>query len=150
MGWGGQRGMVDTSRSSVWVDSGGRTRQTILRGNATLAPVEAALITVSNADTQRCWEGPTQVNATPATTNATYPTVADYAVLIYQDAGGDLVYITLVAPQSSIFMADQETVNPAAIAAVSTAVIGLVTTGGGGVVTAYVGGFRRRSGREYQ
>lgn len=148
--------MADQTRSSVWVDFNGRTRQTIVRGQdslivpGSLAAVEAALKAVSNADTQRCWQGPTQINGAPAPVAAVYQSVADYAVLVYQDAANELVYITLVAPQAGIFMTDGETVDPPAIAGVSAAVIGTVLTGGGGLVTAYVGGFRRRSGREYQ
>jgi len=142
--------LADTTRSSIWVDAFGRSRQTIVRGNASLASVEAALLAVSNADTQRCWEGPTQVNPAPSPVAADYQNVADYAVLVYQDASGDLVYITVPAPQSTIFMADGETVDPPAIAGVSAAVIGTVFTAGGSLVTAYVGGFRRRSGKEYQ
>jgi hypothetical protein len=143
--------MADTSRSTVWVDVNGRTRQTILRGNATLAGVQAALAAISYAVPQRVWEGPTSFPAGTAVPG-TYQNVADYAQLVYQDAGGDLVYITLPACAAAIFLADGETVDPAnaAIAALNAAVIGTVLTAAGGVVTAYVGGFRRRSGREYQ
>jgi len=142
--------VADITRSTIWVDFNGRTRQTILRGQFPLDGVELALISVSNADKQRSWEGLTVVNGSPAPTAATYQNVADYAQLVYQDAGGELVYVTLPSPQESIFLADQETVDPAAIAAPSAAIIGTVITSAGGVVTAYVGGYRRRSGKEYQ
>lgn len=141
--------MADTTRSCVWVDAAGRTRQTILRGNASLATVEADLLALTNADTQRSWEGPTVLNPSPAPTNATYPNVADYAVLVYTD-GTDLVYVTLVAPQASVFLPDGETVDPVAIATLTGHVIGTITTGSGAAVTGFVGGFRRRSGKEYQ
>lgn len=141
--------MTDTSRSTIWIDANGRTRQTILRGNASLATVESDLLALSNADTQRSWEGPTAVNPAPAPVAATYQNVADYAVLVYTD-GTDLVYITLVAPQASIFLADGETVDPTAIAVLTGHVVGTVLTGSGSAVTSFVGGFRRRAGREYQ
>lgn len=141
--------MVDTGRSVIWVDAGGRTRQTLLRGNASLATVQADLLALSNAALQREFEGPVTVNGSPTPANSAYPNVADYAVLVYTD-GTDLVYITLPAPQSAIFLADGETVDPTAIAVLTGHVIGTVTTASGSAVTSYVGGFRRRSGREYQ
>lgn len=142
--------MADTTRSTIWVDVNGKTRQTIVRGNAPLAAVALALAGKSNADFQRDWEGPTVVNAAPLPINATYTSVNDYATLVFTTAAGNLVYITLPAPQSSIFMADQETVDPVAIATIIAAVVGTVLDGTGTVVTAFVGGYRRSSGREYQ
>lgn len=139
-----------TKRSSVYVDAQGRTRQCILTGNATLASVEAALIAVSNADVHDSWEGADVINGAPAPTAAIYEGVADYVPLTYSDASGNLVYITLVAPQSGIFLPDGETVNPAAIAALSAAIIGTVLTGAGLPATTFIGGTRRRSMREYQ
>lgn len=141
---------ADTTRSTIWVDSSGKTRQTILRGNATLAPVALALAGQSNGDFQRDWEGATVVNPAPAPINATYNSVNDYASLVFTTAAGNLVYVTLPCPVSTIFLADQETVDPVAIATIIAAVVGTVIDGSGAVVTAFVGGFRRSSGREYQ
>lgn len=142
--------MADTTRSTIWVDVNGKTRQTIVRGNAGLAAVALALAGKSNADFQRDWEGATIVNAAPAPINALYTSVNDYAALVFTTAAGTLVYVTLPAPQSAVFQADQETVNPVAIATVIAAVVGTVLDGSGNVVTAFVGGYRRSSGREYQ
>lgn len=141
--------MADTTRSVVWVDAAGRTRQTILRGNASLGSIAGQLRALSNADRQREWEGGTVINAAPAPVTAAYPGVQDYAVLVYQDGAGDLVQVTLPAPVAAIFLPDGSTVNPPAIAGLNGAVVGTLLTGAGNVVTAYVGGFRRRAGKEY-
>jgi hypothetical protein len=142
-------------RSIIWVDSQGRTRQTLLTGNApggglSLANVEAQLLLLSNADWQTDFEGALGVNGAPAPVAAQYPTVSDYAALVYTDAVGSLTYLTLPAPQAGIFLADGETVNPAALAALNAAVIGEILTSGGGAVTAYISGVRRKILKEYQ
>lgn len=139
-----------TRRSIVWVDANGSTRQSLVRGNATLAGVQAALIAVSNADYQSQFEGTEHVNGAPAPISATYQPVGDYVPLVYSTAGGDLVYVTLPSPQAAIFLADQETVNPAAIAAVTAAIVGTVVDAAGNAVVAFVGGVRRARLKEYQ
>ena len=142
--------MVDTTRSTIWIDAAGKTRQTILRGSATLAPVALALAGSSNADFQRDWEGLTIVNGAPAPINAQYNSVNDYATLVYATAAGNLVYVTLPAPVAAVFLSDQETVDPVAIATITAAVIATVIDASASPVTAFVGGYRRSSGREYQ
>lgn len=141
---------TDTTRSTIWTDAAGKTRQTIVRGNATLAAVLLALAAKSNGDFQRDWEGATIVNPAPAPVNATYNSVNDYAQLVFATGAGNLVYVTLPCPVSSIFMADQETVDPVAIATIIAAVTGTVIDGSGSPVASFIGGYRRSSGREYQ
>lgn len=142
--------MADQEQTTIWVDANGRTRATYIRTAAGAATIVADLVALSHADWQRSWAGDVLVNGAPSTSTGDYQNVADYAVLVYQTAVGTQVYLTLVAPQSGIFLADQETVDPTAIAVLNTDVIGSLEDGAGNVVTAYVGGFRRRSGREYQ
>lgn len=132
------------------MDASGHTRQTILRGNASLATVTTDLLALSRADWQRCWEGATVINGAPAPTTGDYQTADDYAVLVYADGSGNQVYITLPAPNSSIFLADQETVDSVAIATLTANVTGTILTGAGLAVTTYIGGFRRKKLKEYQ
>lgn len=142
--------MADNFRSMVWVDANGNTRQTLLRGNASLGSVSVALLAHSYADWLLCFEGPTVQNMSPAPTTGAYQNVGDYAVLVYTDGSGNNVYVTLPAPQSSIFLADQFTVDDTQIATIDAAVIGTVLSGAGSPVTAFVAGFRRAKLREYQ
>jgi hypothetical protein len=142
-------------RSVVWNDAQGRTRQTILRGQEsviivpTLATVASDLQSLSNGAIQTAWEGDEQASVGTAV-NAQYPVVSDYAVLVYADANGNKIYITLPAPQASVFLADGETVDPAAIATLSGDVIGLIVTNANMPVVTFIGGFRRKNLQEYQ
>ncbi len=132
----------------VWVDANGFTRLTLVNGNATLSGVETALIGSSNADVLNSTEAALTVNM-PAPAGGTYRTVGDVAILTFTD-GTDLVNVTLPAPQSTIFLADQETVDITQIGAIIAAVVGTVQTAAGGVVTAYVAGTREaKKGESY-
>jgi hypothetical protein len=142
--------MADLTRSTIYVDVTGRTRQTIVRGNATLAAVQAAVLGVSNADYQKAWEGSTIINGAPIPLPSQYQSVPDAAVLTFATALPSLVYLTIPAPQAAIFLADQETVDPTKIAVLAAAVIGTVIDSSGNVVTSYIGGVRRRQSKEYQ
>lgn len=132
----------------VFVDANGHTRLTLVNSTAGAAGVQAALLAVSNADILNSEDAALTVNGAPAGVAAVYQDVSDSAALYFQDAAGNLTTVQLVAPQAGIFMADGETVNPAAIAALIAAVVGTVITPAGGLVTAYVGGARRKTQRE--
>jgi len=133
----------------VWIDANGFTRLTLVNGTSPLSGVQSALLAKSNADVLNAVENTISL-FTPAPPGGTYRTVGDAAILTFQDAGGNLVDITLPAPDSSIFFADQETVDSSQITAIIAAVVGTVDTASGGVVTAFVGGTRRtRKGESY-
>lgn len=137
------------AQTTIWVDANGRTRATYVNSTAGSGGIQGQIGLISNASVQRAWNG-TVSTPVPTPVTGDYQNVADYAQLVFQTAAGDLVYLTVVAPMAAIFLADQETVNPAAIAALIAACVGTLTDASGNPVTAYVGGFRRRSGREYQ
>jgi len=106
----------------------------------------SSLLAISEADELTSVEGTLTVNSTPAAPGGTYRSVTDEADLWYADASGQLVQVTLPAPDSSIFLSDQETVDPAnaGIVTLNGQVIGLVLTAAGGVVTNFVGGIRSK------
>lgn len=142
-------------RYQVWTDVNGHTRLTLVTTiDPTLlvpdpsGPVVAALAAQSNADFLNDVEGTLNQNASPSPASATYQRVVDCAALTFTDAGGNLVRIQLVAPKSSIFLADQETVDITAIGGILAAVVGTVLTPAGGVVTAFVGGVRQPTTKE--
>jgi hypothetical protein len=133
--------MAAQSRSIVWIDIGGRTRQTVPCATPDNAAIMAALQNHSNAGIQTWFEGPLQV-LTPSPVATDFPDVADLARLTFTDALGSLATLALPAPQSTIFMADSVTVNPSAIADIIAAAVGHLCSAGGGTVTAYVAGTR--------
>ena len=131
-------------RYMVWIDASGATRLTFVNLSASGTGVQTQLMGDSNASVLNAVENTLTVY-TPLSTAAVYPSVADAAILTFQDAGGNLADITLPAPVSSIFLADQVTVDSTMIAAIIAAVVGTVVTASGGLVTAYVAGTRQRS-----
>jgi hypothetical protein len=141
--------VADEHRSIIWIDAGGRTRQTILHSQGSSAAVEAALATKSNAGVQMDWAGVTS-SFVPTPVATPYPAVTDTAQLTFEDGGGLLVYVTLPAPDASIFQTDGETVDPAQIAGIVAAVVGTLCSQSGALVVSYVGGVRRKAAREYQ
>lgn len=139
-------------RYMVWIDANGFTRLTLLNGTGSLigpdlTTVQTTLISSSNADVLNAVENILSVYS-PIPPGTVFRSVADAALLTFQDAGGNLVNVTLPAPLSSIFMADEVTVDPAQIAAIIGAVVGVVVTASGGTVTAYVGGIRAARTKE--
>jgi len=134
--------VMATKRSIVWIDAGGRTRQTIPAGNATLSSIMAQIQAVSNADVLTWFEG-SDNSLSPSPVSATYPDVADAAILVYADGGGLEARLTVPAPLLSIFLADGSTVDPATIVALNAAVIGTLVTASGSAVTTYLSGVRQ-------
>jgi len=134
-------------RQITWVDADGLTRRTQIIGNASTFAVQAALLNMSQADELSDVEGNLTVNPTPTPIGGQYRSVTDFAAIWYSDASGNIVQVTLPAPDASIFLADQETVDPSnsLVAALNTVVLGVVLTASGGVVTNYVGGLRKQS-----
>lgn len=135
-------------RYTVWVDTNGFTRLTLLNSSAGASAVEAAILAQSNADVLNSADSTLTVNGSPSPVAATYQRVADSAGLLFQDAMGEQVIVQLPAPKAAIFLADQVTVDPTAIAVLIAAVVGTVLTGSGNPVTSYVGGTRRPTTRE--
>lgn len=133
--------MATTRRYTIWVDANGATRLTYLTGNATLSSILTQLVALSNADSLNWTEGTLTAGSASPPGN-TYRSVWDSALLTFTDGAGNLTDITLPAPLTSVFKADQETVDPTAITALISAVVGTAVTNAGGVVTAYVAGTR--------
>jgi len=125
----------------VWADTGGRTRATLLDGNATLASVQAALQNHSQADILFYIEGP-QVGSTPAPAGGVFPSVGDTVRLTFTDASGNMLNVVLPAPSANIFLADSVTVDATMIGDIITAVVGTVLSAAGNPATAFVAGLR--------
>lgn len=134
----------------VWVDATGKTRMTIIETAVTNgSAIQAILQGVSNSQCNLEWHG-TKNLAFGVPTPAQYENVQDSADLLYASSvDGSITRLCLPAPHANIFLADQETVDPTAIAVVLGIVTGDLLTGTGQTVDTYLGGTRRRKTIDY-
>lgn len=134
--------MPTQRRTTIWIDAQGKTMAHLLTTAAGGAAVEAEIDAQSNAAVQTSWEGDLIAPAAPSPVAAPYQSVYDAATLVFSTASGAFARISIPAPDSGIFQADGETVNPAVIAALIALVLSDIVTADGDIVTAYVAGFR--------
>lgn len=120
-----------------------RTAQLLGVGMA-LNTITGQIIAVSNADYVTTSTGVLAVNPAFNPLGLQYISVQDAATLVFATAAGTTVSITIPAPQTSIFMADQETVDPSSVAGVVAACIGLLCDSAGNVVASFLAGYRTR------
>lgn len=132
----------------VWVDASGFTRLTLVNTTGGAAGLLPSLFALSNAQYLNAVESALSVNPTPAPVAAQYPNVSDAAVLVFQDAAGNQTSLQVPAPLASTFLADQMTVDPAAVATFTAAAIGTLVTASGLPVVAFIGGVRRTTSKE--
>jgi hypothetical protein len=116
--------------------------------NTNASLIDGALEGISNASIVQSW-GSSPTIIAPSSTAATFLAVDDWVPLTYQAADGSQAVLTLLAPQLGIFLADQVTVDPTAIAVLNGFVIGHLLTGTGQLVTTYQGGVRRKKLVDY-
>lgn len=124
---------------AIWLDFNGVTRQTVLNSTASAAAVLTALQAKSEAEVLNYVESAlsTPIGVAAA---AQYQSVKSAATLLFQTGAGTIVRVTIPAPAVGIFLADQQTVDPAQVAAIIAAAVGTLTDISGNVVTSYLGG----------
>lgn len=127
----------------IWVDALGNSRLQTVYTSAGDVGLASAAQAVSNGDWLYYWASAPTVQA-PAPTAAVYETVQDSALLTFTTAAGNLVTYAVFAPQSGLFLADGETVNPAAATGVIAAAIAALLDAAGNPVTAFVSGVRQK------
>jgi hypothetical protein len=132
----------------VWVDVNGFTRLTLINTLTGAAVILADMVHVSLADWLNVNEAGFTINPSPVVSAGTYQRVADCASLMFTAVSGDKIVLQLPAPQSAVFLADQQTVDPAFVATLVADCIGVLTTSSGSPATAFVGGYRRPTTRE--
>lgn len=135
---------MSESRSVVWVDANGKNTITRIRTGTGAGPLQSAILAASNADFVTFWESAETTNGAPTPTAATYQPAQPYAQLSYLCADNTIATVLIPAPRLSIFLADQETVNPAspsivALNGAAIAVGGLVGASGSPAVS-FLGG----------
>lgn len=115
---------------------------------ADLTPFGAAVNNTSNAIPAQTVAGTIQTTtATPST--SPFPNVVDSAVLSFSTSTGTLVGLLVPAFKESLYLADNQTVDPAQpliIALVAAALALPLVDSSGNAVTAYVGGIRQKRG----
>jgi hypothetical protein len=133
-----------------WADAYGGTRLTwySYTTGGILTPFATALDATANPV-------PTQVVAatiqTPSGTPSTnpYPLVTDSAVLSFVTAVGSLVGVIVPGFQEALYLADNQTVDPAqplVIALVAATLALPIVDSSGNAVVAFVGGLRQKRG----
>lgn len=128
-----------------WVDAQGqRVLHVINFTGSGFGSIIAALENHSSAVVNENWGGAVGCNPNlPTTTD--YTTVRITAVLIFADATGSTAKLYVPAPNTSIFLADGDTVDPTAIPDIISAAIGTLLSGAGNPVTTFVGGIIQRT-----
>lgn len=133
--------MARVNRSIMWIDSGGLTTITLILANPSAAGIQGALLAKSNADYLDEWEGPLNINGSPAPVFADYPAVTQSAVLTFLCGDGSVAKVALPAPQISIFLADGQTVDATQIAGIIAACTGNLVSNTGSAAVSYLSGF---------
>lgn len=135
--------MATQTASVVWVDASGFKGITRINTVAGAASIVAALaLAASNADVLESWEGALAVNGAPAPVAAAYQPQSWRAALTFLCA--DLTNVVLLVPAPAIadFLADGQSVDPAAaaIASLIAACIGSLCNTAGSPATTFVSG----------
>lgn len=133
-----------------WTDAFGGQRLTwyTFSTGGTLTPFGNAVDNCSNAVPTQTVAGTIQVDtATPST--SPYPNVVDSAVLSFATAVGSLVGVVIPAFKESLYLADNQTVDPAQPLVITliaaTIALPVVDSANNPVIT-YVGGLRQKRG----
>jgi hypothetical protein len=113
--------------------------QAIVTALADAALTNAALQNAKGAYT-------TQPTVNTYGTNAVYETIEDKAMLTFETASGAIHRYQVPAPVAAIFLADDETVDPAnaKVTALTAAMIGKACSEDGVLIASYIGGIRIR------
>lgn len=133
--------MATQRQTALWVDGNGTTVTHQLTTSGGAAAILTQLIALSNASPFMTWEGPLNTFV-PSPPGGIFRSALDVATLVFQAGPSSILEIGLPAPTSSIFFPDQETVDPATIAALIAAVIAGAVTPTGVAATSFIGGFR--------
>ena len=132
-----------TARSK-WFDASGRFYTTETSAlTPTNSIITSAVALSSNAGLGAFTEG-LRIDSVPAPVSATYKSVSDRAVLFFQTDCGSLISLSVPAPKQALFLADLETVNPVAAAAIIAACVGRLVAPDSSTAQFFVGGNRAK------
>lgn len=133
----------------VWGDAFGATRTvyySFLTGSL-LAPWSAAAVAVVNPTPLQVTAATVQTPGGAPSTNP-YPNVSDAAVLSFLSAGGNIIGVTLPGFKEALYLADNQTVDPAQplVIAFVAQCLGFLVDTFGNPATTFLGGIRQKRG----
>lgn len=133
--------MTDRAVGSVWIDTTGRTRLTVIKATTNPCTILNAAVACSNAGVLYNWDG-TIDGAIGSSTAAQYQAVQQWVAMLFQTAAGTNLRMTIPAPSLSILKADKKTVDPSNtnVSTLVTACLGNLSDGGGSPATVFLGG----------
>lgn len=136
-----------TAKTSFFVVAA--TPALALTAASTLVPLITALTNAALQNAKGAYTTSPTVNSYG--TNAVYETIEDKAQLTFQTATGAIHRYQIPAPKAAIFMADDETVDPAnadVLALAAAFVADQVASRDGSLIASFIGGIRVR--RKFQ
>jgi hypothetical protein len=136
-----------TAKTSFFVVAA--TPAAALTAASTVVPLITALTNAALQNAKGAYTTSPTVNTYG--TNAVYETIEDKAQLTFQTATGAIHRYQIPAPKAAIFLADDETVDPANtdVAALATAFVAeQVASRDGSLIASFIGGIRVR--RKFQ
>lgn len=128
-----------------WVDAKGwRLAPSLEVNDETLAATIAGdMAALSNATNDTIYFTTVESGVGFAGADNVYQSVYECAKLTFASSvDGGRVFLLIPAPSTSLFLADQETVDPSVASALIADVLATVQTTGGNPVDSYVGGYR--------
>jgi hypothetical protein len=128
----------------VWADGQGERVLHVIRTLTGVGAIESALESHSNAGVLTCSEGILDVEDGPTSTSP-YSTVRVTAQLRFQSPSGSTASLFIPAPDTNIFMADGDTVDPTMVSDIIAAAFGGLLAGDGTVVSIFLGGTALRT-----
>jgi hypothetical protein len=126
--------------SVIYIDVNGRKTIHRIRTSTNALLILPQILAQSNADRDVFWEAAENSNATPAPVAATYQPANTAALLTFICADNTLARVRVPAPKLTLFLADQQTVDPASAAAIVATCIGVLVSSSGSLATAFAGG----------
>lgn len=136
--------MAVMRRSVIYGDHAGGVTITAIRTSTGATGIMGAVIAKSHADFLNFWESAESINVAPATSTGQYPSITQQATLSFLCADGTIARLIIPAPDISIFLADQQTVDSTQIAALTAACIGNLESPSQSLAVSFLGGFLAR------
>jgi len=124
------------------VDANGNRTITRINTVAGAGAIQTAILACMTGDFDQWWESAVTANGAPAPAGGQYQGVQQRAALSFICGDATIAVLIVPCPAVSIFLADQQTVDPAnlQVIALVAACIGSLTSSTGSAAVAFIGG----------